>query len=498
LLSPAACRALRDLFVAYDYTVAAVVAAVGRQAHDALGRNVTVPAVRALGDRRDPLAVLILLWVLQQPVDRSALERALPGLVPTLLEAGLLDDDGSTVRARVDVRPYDAGEPLWVCSDLTPHLDGDVRPMRPDFVLGVSSASTSLAQLTVRRPVGRALDLGTGCGVQSLHLARHAETVVATDLNRRAVALARVTAALNDVPVDLRAGDLYAPVAAETFDLITTNPPYVVAPPAREADRLTYREGGFPADGLVERVVRSGAARLADGGVLQVLANWVHPADGGWAERLHGWIAATGCDAHVVQREVLDPCAYAEIWLADAGLTGSPAHGARYRAWLDYFESLGVSAVGLGWLTLHRAGHDQPRVTIEDWPHPIEQPIGPAVVARLEAVTRDRQLTDAEWLARPWALADDVVQETVGPPGAADPSVIVLRQQRGFRRAVQADTPLAGVLGACDGELPLGLVIEVVAGLLDLDATQLRSDLAPRLRGLALDGLLVPAERSTG
>ena len=50
-----------------------------------------------------------------------------------------------------------------------------ITPIRPDFVLGVSSASSTLAQLTVRDPVGRALDLGTGCGVQSLHLARHAE-----------------------------------------------------------------------------------------------------------------------------------------------------------------------------------------------------------------------------------------------------------------------------------------------------------------------------------
>ena len=64
-------------------------------------------------------------------------------------------------------------------------------------MLGVSSASTTLAQLTVRRPVGRALDLGTGCGVQSLHLARHARSVTATDLNPRALELAALTAAVD-------------------------------------------------------------------------------------------------------------------------------------------------------------------------------------------------------------------------------------------------------------------------------------------------------------
>src|SRR4029453_6428489 len=57
----------------------------------------------------------------------------------------------------------------------------------PDHVLGVSSASTSLARLTIREPVRRALDLGTGCGVQALHLAAPAERVVATDVNQRAL-----------------------------------------------------------------------------------------------------------------------------------------------------------------------------------------------------------------------------------------------------------------------------------------------------------------------
>ena len=55
--------------------------------------------------------------------------------------------------------------------------------MRADHVLGVSSASNSLAQLTVRDRVGSALDLGTGSGVQAMHLTQHADRVVGTDLN---------------------------------------------------------------------------------------------------------------------------------------------------------------------------------------------------------------------------------------------------------------------------------------------------------------------------
>ena len=66
--------------------------------------------------------------------------------------------------------------------------------MDSEYVLGISEASSSLAQLTIREPAGRALDLGTGCGVQALHLAQHAGQVVATDVNPRALAMARLTA----------------------------------------------------------------------------------------------------------------------------------------------------------------------------------------------------------------------------------------------------------------------------------------------------------------
>ena len=58
----------------------------------------------------------------------------------------------------------------------------------------------------------------------------------------------------------------------------------------------------------------------------------------------------------MVQREVLDPYAYVEIWLADAGLTGSPEYADAVRRLVDYFDRLGIEAVGLGWLTLRRTG----------------------------------------------------------------------------------------------------------------------------------------------
>ena len=510
LLTAQQCADLVGAFRQHRYEVDAVVEAVGQRAHTALGRNATTPARLALAGRDDPLATLTRLWLLQDTVPAADLERALPGLVEPLVAAEVLATDATGTRALVDVRPYSSDDggsehDAWVVSDLTPGLDTRVTPMRPDFVLGVSSASSSLAQLVVRRPVGRALDLGTGCGVQSLHLARHAREVVATDLNPRALRLARLTADLNGLDVDLRLGDLYEPVAGERFDLVVTNPPYVLSPPTGE--RLTYREGTRTSDGLVEAVVRQGVEHLAEGGVLQVLANWAHVRGQDWRDRVGGWVP-DDLDLHVVEREVLDPYAYVELWLADAGLAGAPDYRERYAAWCAYFDGLGIEAVGMGWVVARRpgAGPDVTATTaattaaspqpgpadrrLEEWPYAVEQPVAPALDRELVVVERLRGATPDRVLDAHWRLAPDVVEETTGPPGAADPATIVLRQQRGLRRAVALDTASAGVLGACDGDLSLRTLVDTVAGLLDVDATALADQLVERVRTLAVDGLL--------
>lgn len=479
---------LREVLTEVDYTVDAVLDRIGAAGQRALGRNSTVAAEWALGREADPLATLIRLWLLQHPVPTAAAERALPGLIDPLTAAGLLTADTRTTTAAVDVRPYaaDDGTAGWVVSDLVNGLDAQPSPPRPDHVLGISPASTALAQLTIRDEVGSALDLGAGCGVQSLHLARHAQRVVATDLNPRANELAAWTYRLSGIAPEQRLGSLFEPVAGERFDLIVTNPPYVMSPP--RADRLVYREGALEADGLVEVIVRESVHHLNPGGALQVLGNWAILDPDRWTERLARWIP-TGCDALIMERERLDPFEYIEIWLADAGLVGRPDHGRRYREWLDYFDDLGITGVGMGWLLVHRSGSATPDIRIEQWPHAVEQPVGSAFAAHRDAVAYARR-GDAEILATNWRLAEDIVQETLGEPGAPDPRHIVLRSQRGFRRAIEVDTALGGVLGACDGELPLGAIVNAVAGLLDIAPDTLVGDLMPRLRQLLADGML--------
>lgn len=480
---------LREVLVSARFTEDGIGGLLGPVAGAALERDETTPA-RRLTAGGSALETLTRLWLLGDAVPSRAAARALPGLVEPLLDAGALGRDGDEVRAELDLRPLAMGDrDRWVVADRRRFRDGAVTPAETDHVVGPSAAATSLTQLTVRRPAGRALDLGTGCGIQALLAREHCREVVATDVNPRALRFAEINAVLDDTTLDLRRGDLFAPVAGERFDLVVSNPPFVVGP-AR--DDLVYRDSGLPGDELVRRVVVGAAKHLAPGGVAQVLGNWAHRAGEAWEQRLQGWLegAGRGLDAWVVQREVADPATYAELWLRDAGLRGGPTYLQRYDEWLGWFEQQGVTGVGMGWIVLRRTDREQTVVRLEDWPHPVEQPIGTEVAdwldrADLLAVTDDDTVLRTAWVLRP-----DVQEETVGPPGGADPSVIVLRQQRGMRRARRLDTVQAGLVGACDGELSAGVILEAVGSLLG-EPVDPRDHVAT-IRELVAEGYLTP------
>lgn len=469
-------------------------AALGPRAQAALSRSETTPGLRATRGGT-PLETLTRLWLLQSPASSAAAEVALPGLVDELCVEGILERSGDEVAARVEVRPYDVDEgSFWIASDLTPGLDGASHRIDPDHVLGVSPATTSLARLTVRTPAARGLDLGTGCGVQSLHLATHIDHLVATDVNPRALWFTRINAGLNAIStgaapdrLDVREGSLFEPVRGEAFDLIVTNPPFVISPATDR--RLVYRDSGLPGDAVVEHIVRTAPGHLSQGGTCQVLANWTILRDQPWDERVAGWLEG-GCDAWVVQREVLDLPSYVELWLKDAGLHGAPDYHPRYDTWLAWFEETGAEGVGFGWINLRRTDAD-PALRLEDWPWEVTQPLGQEVADHFDRVALLRRTDDDVLLGSRLVARPDVQQETFGAPGAADPDRIVLRQQSGMRRARQVDTAEAALIGACDGELATEPILDAVAVLLDLDPASAREEALPLLRELVADGFLV-------
>ncbi|MEV7860827.1 class I SAM-dependent methyltransferase [Streptomyces hirsutus] len=486
---------LRDALLGASFTADGLLELLGAPAYAALARSETVPAFRATrGDT--PLETLVRLFLLQQPVPHARVAAVLP--VDACLEDGWLTRAGAgDVVATVDVRPYGgpADEDWFIVSDLGCAVGGasGIGSAHEGVVLGVGGASTTLAGITVRKPVASALDLGTGSGIQALHATRHATRVTATDVNPRALRITALTLTLSGAPAaDLREGSLFAPVRAdEKYDLIVSNPPFVISPGAR----LTYRDGGMGGDDLCRTLVQEAGERLGDGGFAQFLANWQHVEGEDWQDRLRSWVPR-GCDAWIVQREVQDVTQYTELWLRDAGdHRGDTAeYRARYDAWLDEFEARGVKAIGFGWITLRRSGSDRPSITVEEWSHPVEQPLGDTVRAHFERLDHLRAHDDAALLEARFRLAAEVVQEQVGLPGAEDPEHVVLRQNRGMRRATRVDTVGAGFAGVSDGTMSAGRILDAIAQLLGEDPVLLRDRTPAQIRLLVEQGFLEPVK----
>ena len=310
------------------YTVDGVAGLLGPAAHSALGRDQLVPALIVTEAARhgEPttaaLAAVVRLWLLAEPQPAADLDAALPG-VRTAGPAGTgprgavrgrpgPGEGGPAAvrlgRSRRGRRPGGRrqghrGKTLPAAAARSSGWPATSPPtsapgvLRHDHVLGIGQASTTLVQVTARRHVARALDLGTGCGIQTFHLLHHAEHVTATDISDRALAFTRFNLLLNagqlhldpsdlEARVSLRRGSLLDPVAGEEFELVVSNPPFVITPRSlgeAAADQFTYRDGGLPGDDIVASLVRALPSVLTPGGTAQLLGNWEIPAGAAWA-----------------------------------------------------------------------------------------------------------------------------------------------------------------------------------------------------------------------
>ena len=297
--------------------------------------------LRRLGED-DALAVLVRLFLLDLAVERAVAERILGVDALELLEGvGLVTpDEEGRVESTVRVVPH---EHVLIASDR--FAEGHA-----DHVAAVHGPSATLSHLTVRRPVGRALDVGTGNGIQALLAAAHADRVVATDINERALAFTAFNAALNGIDnVELRTGSFFEPVAGEQFDLVVTNPPYVISPESS----FLFRDSGLPKDTVSEQVARALPAHIAEGGFGSVMVSWVQEDDDDPTARPASWIEDTGCDALIIYTGSDEPLSIAAQWNRDVR-TDATAYAAAIDRWVDYFAKEGIREIAFGCIVLRR------------------------------------------------------------------------------------------------------------------------------------------------
>jgi methylase of polypeptide subunit release factors len=298
---------------------------------------------RRLAGDRSVTALLLRLFLVDLDVDRVEVTRALGPALGAFLALGMLEDDGDAVRAAVRVMPHDG---LLVCSDTLRTPDD------PNHVAGIHAPTRSLATLTIRQPVRLALDVGTGNGVQALLAARHADHVVATDVNERALDFARFNATLNGLEnIEFRSGSLLEPVAGERFDLIVANPPYVISP----RTDYVFRDSGLGRDRISRHLVEALPAHLTDGGFATALISWIS-ADDDISTEPREWLEGSGCDAWLLHSAIEDPLSAASTWNSDVG--DPVEYAERVDEWLAYYRKEHIDWIAYAAIVLRRRDAD--------------------------------------------------------------------------------------------------------------------------------------------
>jgi SAM-dependent methyltransferase len=351
--------AARRIFDDAGYTAEQIQARLGTEARS-LAQTPDRPVyLRRVGEQ-DALAVLLRMLLLDVPVARElATERLGADALALLEHVGLVAAVGPEhVDGTARVVPH---EHILIASDR-------FADSHADHVAAVHRPSATLAHLTIRQPVARALDVGTGNGIQALLAASHAERVVATDINERALEFAAFNAALNGiVNIELRTGSFFEPVAGEEFELLVANPPYVISPESS----FLFRDGGMPRDLLSEQVVRAVPAHVAEAGFATVMVSWVHEQDEDPTARPASWLDGSGCDAIVLHTGSAAPLEIAAQWNQDVR-PDPDEYGTVIDRWVEYFRDEGIRMVGFGAIVLRKrtAASDNP-----NWVRALRMPL---------------------------------------------------------------------------------------------------------------------------
>jgi methylase of polypeptide subunit release factors len=414
---------LGDALARAGYTQAALAAALR------VDEPVEAGAVRANASRLDgsPLGTLARLFLAGERVPRAGVAEVLD--VQDAIAAGLLEG-GDELSA-----PFAVDE--WQGFYLAHDHDIDVAF---DHVAGISNATRTLAALTMRRPARRALDLGTGCGSQALLASRHAAHVVATDVTERALRAARLNLELNDVSnVELREGSLFEPVGGELFDLIVSNPPFVVSP---DTD-VVFRDAGLEGDEISRLVARGAAEHLEPGGFASMLICWSHGAEDDWRDRVRGWLAGAGCDAWLVRYVTEDPLEYALKWAGEA------AAG----RWVEYYDGASIGTLTTGGLVLRKRTDDD-----DGWFATADAESGPTGAAsdQLERLFAAHDYRGDLRAERLWLAPHVLDEQLVWSNGAYRHVRLATRLDEGAGVEVTVDPAALPALFALDGSRPVG------------------------------------------
>jgi methylase of polypeptide subunit release factors len=449
----------------------------------------TIDVAYVIRRTAEPLSFhsLVRLFLLGLPVATENVVAALsrPG-IQCAFESGLIENLGDNVRAVACLRPW---RELFLLSDFLPPQG---EPLPADFVMsGTSASSRLLTRLTIRRRVAKALDLGTGAGIHALLAASHADQVIATDTSKRALNFAAMNARLNGIDnVSFAEGSFFEPVAGEKFDLIVTNPPFIISP----RSDLMFQNAELAGDQVSELILRESPAYLREGAFAVSLISWVHETEKDWASRPCDWVKGSGCDFWLLRATSQDPLSYAAGSLRQSEYIGSPRYSELLDKWLDFYRQQGFVQLALGAAILRK------RVSGKNWIH-CEDLSGAAITSdageQIERVfaaedflanANDDELLDLRLAIHP----DHVLEQKLvaGDDGWISQS-LVLKPAVGIEHRAAIDPRVLVFLSRCNGTRTVRELISDVSQNDGADFAAAAAAGLPLVRRLLRAGFLV-------
>ncbi len=215
----------------------------------------------------------------------------------------------------------------------------------------LNQPALTLLDFAVPRTGGELLDLRSGILLHGLAAGESCRRVVGSDLNPRARMFGAFNAALNGRSnVECVTGDLFSAVQGQCFDLVLSNPPFVLSP----GNHFLFRDNPLELDGFCRQLIEQVGDDLNEGGLCRLICEWVEITGQSWQDRLAEWFDGAGCDVWVLSANRQSPSTYARDWVYETGLYSGEDLHQRYDAWLGHLVRHNVEAIHGGLIFLRR------------------------------------------------------------------------------------------------------------------------------------------------
>jgi hypothetical protein len=259
--------------------------------------------------------------------------------------------------------------------------------------------------------------------------------------------------------------------------------------------RYIYRDSGVRGDEFCRDVARTAAQHLEEGGFFHMAFNCAHIAGCSWQDDLRAWFDGLDCDALVWPDETEPASDYATTWIRDTETSDPERQAVLYEEWMRFFDEQRIEAVSYGLLSLRRSSRPRHWIEFDESAFEVRGPCGDPLARTFEVIDFVEDASDDTMLRTCFRIAPEVQVEQIARPGQGGLAVqhSRLSMVEGLSRDAHLD-PYGGMLAlGCDGERPLGAILDDMVSSLGDGAEQLRQGGVEVARRLAKRGFLIPS-----